>query len=279
MSPARRHRVDVSPLPPWLDARRLLDDGDWQSDGSLWHGERSAPEAADLAARLRGLVLDGEEVACRVYPKLARPLVRAARTEDARRRRDTTPGFLQPGARASGEGRFSLSPEPLARALGRRAAGLRVLDAGCGAGGNTLGFAAAGCEVLAVDHDAGRLADARHNAATYGLTPHIDFHLGDAIDAARTAAVDLIFVDPPWSDAPKAANAQDLPPLPELLAIAQRRQLTLWAKLPPGFRTASAPKATYRAAFGAASGDRRRIKWVLGQWPAELSGGGDAPAP
>ena len=128
-----------------------------------------------MAARLRGVALGGRAIAVRVEPDLPRAVVRAARLRDARARRLTTPGFSRPGTQVDEEGRWSLTPEALALALGREAAGAVVFDACCGCGGNAIGFARAGCRVVAVDTDAGRLALARHNAAIYGVADYIDY--------------------------------------------------------------------------------------------------------
>jgi trimethylguanosine synthase len=198
--------------------------------------------------------------------------VRAARTEDARRRRDTTPGFTRPGARLDAEGRWSLTPEVLALAVGRRAAralgpGATVLDAGCGAGGNAIGFARAGLRVVAVEQDAARLEMARHNAAIHGVTERIRFVRGDALATlARTDAA-LTFVDPPWGEAWDRV-AVPLSALPLLGAALVARRAPLWAKLPPSAH-ADAPELTpegWEAWFGAAPGDRQRIKFLLAGW-------------
>src|SRR5262245_46776045 len=118
------HQLRVGPLPDWLDIVRLLGptdehDGPWElsSDGRGQIEARAAmcrTDAADLAARLRGLGFDGQPVTCDIDPPLPRSAVRRARTEDARRRRSTTPGFTRSGTRDDEEGRMSLTPEPLA---------------------------------------------------------------------------------------------------------------------------------------------------------------------
>lgn len=189
-------RVTVAGLPDWVDADRLLGPGPWVREGPVRTAELTPREAADLASRLRNVHLGGRTLELRVEPPLPRALVRAARTEDARRRRDTTPGFTRAGVRLDPLARTYLTPEALALALGRRYAGQRVVDATCGAGGNAIGFARAGCAVVAVDANAARLAQARHNARIYGVEARIRFvH-------ARAEHLDLdgdvLFVDPPW---------------------------------------------------------------------------------
>src|SRR5690606_10608290 len=110
---------------------------------------------------------------------------------------------------------------------GRRYAGRDVIDATCGAGGNAIGFARAGCAVVAVDADAGRLAQARHNAAVYGVADRIRFVHGRAQDVVTTG--DVLFLDPPWgADWDRArTTVGDLPPLAELLPLAAGFDTTL----------------------------------------------------
>lgn len=255
-------RVRVTGLPPWMDAERLLGPGEWTGSEVL-EATLDTESAADLAARLRGLGFGGQPVEVQIRPQLKRPAVRAARTRDARRRRDTTPGFTRRGARLDAEGRMSLTPEVLALALGRSVAPCRVLDAGCGAGGNSIGFARAGCTVLAVERDPARLEDARHNASLYGVT--VRFCQRDALAAAEDADVDLIFVDPPWGAdwGRSVCTAEELPLLTELAEIARRRGLRWVAKVPPSFDPSTVPGATAEAWFGAAEGDRQRVKFVV----------------
>jgi trimethylguanosine synthase len=191
--------------------------------------------------------------------------VRAARLADARRRRETTPGFERAGCRADEEGRISLTPETLAVTIAARVAGLRVLDAGCGVGGNAIAFARAGCPVLAVERDATRLALARRNAAIYEVDHVIEWRHGDAEPALAAADVDVLFVDPPWGAAysRERATLEDYPLLVAARAAALERGLRLVAKVPPSFDPASIPGAVPTALFGAAVGDRHRVKLVL----------------
>jgi predicted RNA methylase len=193
-------------------------------------------------------------------------LVRAARLEDARARRETTPAFLRAGARATGEGRYSLTPEALAMSLAEDARAKRVVDACCGSGGNAIAFARAGCDVAAIDVDAERLAEAAHNAHIYGVAKRIRFIHGDARVLAPTLAGDVLFIDPPWGrDYDKRATQRaDFPLLDELLSLCCSRYGALWLKLPASFATKSlARPAAVRAVFGAGRGDFRRIKFIL----------------
>ncbi len=277
-------RVQVGPLPRWLDLWRFLGEAFTRSaDGEAAEGWLAREAAAELCARLRGLGLAGRPLSVRVTPPLARTLVRAGRLAEARARRATTPGFTHAGARASGEGRYSLTPEALALRLAAEfcsradprastVAGKRVVDACCGSGGNALGFARAGCEVLAIDVDSERLAEAAHNAALYGVAGRIRFVHGDALALLPGLSGDLLFIDPPWGrDYDKRAVARaDLPLLDRLLALPGAHRAgfaACWLKLPPSFATAELPGAELRAVFGEAAGDYRRIKFILAALP------------
>lgn len=264
-----QHRVAVSPLPPWVDRTRLLGDGDWVLTDGRADATLDTARAADVAARLRGVGLDGVPLLVDIAPPLSRTAVRAARTEDARRRRDTTPGFTTRGTTLDDEGRWSLTAEPLAARIGREAkrligAGGHVIDAGCGAGGNTIGFARAGLRVTAVEQDGVRLAHARHNAAVCGVSG-VEFLHGDAAALLSTRTADLVFLDPPWGTtwSRDRTTLADLPALDTLLPAARAAAPHVWVKLPPSFATAELPGARWAAVFGEADGDRQRVKFVL----------------
>jgi trimethylguanosine synthase len=269
------HEVRVAPIPVWVDHERLLGPTD---AGQPWHvvtladGSREAQArlrseaAADLCARLRGVGLDGRALMCSIDPPLRRAVVRRARTEDARRRRATTPGFERAGVRLDEQGRWSLTPERLALRLAHTADHGPIVDAGCGLGGNAIAFARAGSRVLAIEADADRLALARHNAKIYQVDDRIHFVHGDAVALAREHAERdaILFIDPPWGrdwNHERCGLAQ-LPLLAALLPIASE-YAALWVKVPPSFATVELPEATPEAWFGDAEGDRRRIKFVL----------------
>jgi SAM-dependent methyltransferase len=277
----RRHLARVEPLPAWLDVARLLgptreDDVDgrgWQLEPGALAGTQGASamldgeRAADLAARLRNLVLDGQPLACTITPPLARTQVRAGRLAEARRHRSTSIGFARAGTQLDDEGRWSLTPEALALELGHMAARRRVVDAGCSVGGNAIGFARAECEVVAIERSRERVAMARHNAARYGVAARIRFVEGDALALAgqHVAPGTIVFVDPPWGReaSERATLLADMPLLVGMLALARERGAALWAKLPPAFDTRTLPGGQVRAMFGVGQGDARRVKFVL----------------
>lgn len=263
--------VRVEPLPAWLDLERFLGPHDWQVAGA-GAAQRTAEarvpvdEAAQIAARLRGLGLAGQPLQVTTTPRLSREEVRAGRLHDARARRATSVGFTRAAARATGEGRFSLTPEPLALALGQTAAGRSVVDACCGSGGSSIGFARAGCPVIAIEHDAERLAEARHNAQVYDVAGRLRFLAGDASALLPTLRADILFIDPPWGGEAYdrlRTDLQSMPLLARLLALDLSQFGELWLKLPGSFDTRLLPDARVQPWFGAGEGDRRRIKFLL----------------
>jgi SAM-dependent methyltransferase len=278
----RKNQLRVAPLPDWLDVPRLLGpisgptseaDAAWQlapgEQGIEAHATLGSDDAADLAARLRGIGFDGHPLRCEIEPPLSRSLVRRARTDDARRRRATTPGFTRSGTRDDEIGRMSLTPESLAMRIAAWAKGRAVVDAGCGIGGNAIAFARSGCRVLAIEADAQRLELARHNAAVYGVAGQIEFVHGDALTlvSQRCDPEAILFVDPPWgADWSRAGcGLAELPMLAALLPHADA-YAQLWAKLPPSFATRElldGGPGHVDALFGEAEGDRRRVKFVL----------------
>ncbi|HHO52512.1 MAG TPA: hypothetical protein ENK18_17000 [Deltaproteobacteria bacterium] len=258
-------RVTVSGVPAWVPIDPLLAPGDWRAFGpGAWTAELKRSTAAALVARLRGLHPGGSALEVEVVPPLKRSLIRAARSEEAILRRHTTPGFTRAGARLDRQGRYSLTPEALALELGGAAAGRHVVDATCGCGGNTIGFARSGCSVVAVERDAGRLGMARHNARLYGVADRIHFVQGSAEERIEGLGHDLLFVDPPWGldhNRARTTPAQ-LPELPPILEAAAG-YAEIWLKLPPSFDPATLPGAIPGAWFGRNTGDRHRIKFLL----------------
>ncbi len=159
---------------------------------------------------------------------------------------------------------FSLTPEALALELGERARGLRVIDACAGAGGNAIGFARAGCEVLAIELDRQRLAMAEHNARLYGVADRIEFVCGDACAIVPQRQADLLFIDPPWGERYDKARVtlDQLPPAAALIESSPHIPKK-WLNGPASFDPATLPGCRAEAVFGAARGDERRVKFLL----------------
>jgi len=256
--------VRVGPIPSFVPVDRWLGPEPWAIADGFATARIPSRTAADLAARLRGVGLDGKLVEVSIEPKLPRPWVRDARTEDARRRRDTSPGFTRPGTQTDEEGRISLTPEALAQRLGKLANGASVVDAGCGIGGNAIGFARAGCSVVAIEKNSARCRMADHNARVYGVSDRITWRTGDALDVLPSLTGQILFLDPPWGADwnRERTSLDDFPLLREALRLAPGRFEALWAKLPPSFEVASVPGAQADAWFGVAPGDRQRVKFV-----------------
>lgn len=264
----RIHHTFVTGLLPWIEPRRLLGPGAWTLEGRSARADLVTHAAADLAARLHNVVIGGSPVTLVCEPPLHRDAVRAARTTDARRRREGSVGFSRPGVRLDPEGKVSLTPEALALALGSRLEGRTVIDAGCGAGGNTIGFARAGCRVIAIERDPARLADARHNAGIYDVEGRVEFVLGDALALLpmRADPEAVLFLDPPWGVewAREGMGREAFPLLDRVVmtGLAGRFHSTV-CKLPPSFRVTELAGSRPEAVVGVGKGDDRRVKFLL----------------
>jgi RNA cap guanine-N2 methyltransferase len=270
MEVEKQAHVRLGPLPSWLDvarlcgraprARRPLADGACEVELAM-----PFAEAALLAAQLRGLGFDGAEPEVHVTPALRRDEVRAGRLEEARLRRDASIGFSRAAARADGEGRYSLTPEPLALALAEGLAGKSVVDACAGSGGNALAFARAGARVTAIEIDAARRAELAHNAGVYGVRDRLTVVAGDALEELPKRTADVLFADPPWGNPydKRRTTLANLPLLAGLLALPLQGYGALWLKLPPSFVTRELPGFTVEPCFGAAAGDLRRVKFLV----------------
>ena len=270
-----KHHVHVEPLPNWLPADQLLGEGAWEIAEQAGWAQASArletAVAADLAARLRGVVLAGQHIKVEITPPLSRQAVRAGRLDEARRQRDRSPGFTRPGVRIDAGTRLGLTPESLALDLGHRASGSHVIDACCGAGGNAIGFARAGCTVTAIEIDPTRLEMAKHNAAVYGVADRIEWLHGDAralLPSLAAQSGSLWFVDVPWQNAPDETSETPTADntmralLNDILALRPAAQ-PMWAKVPAAFDPACIVGAQPRACFGAGSGDAQRVKFLI----------------
>ncbi|KAF9796953.1 hypothetical protein SFRURICE_010485 [Spodoptera frugiperda] len=77
-----------------------------------------------------------------------------------------------------------------------------VLDAFCGAGGNTIQFARTCNRVVAIDIDPNKIAMAKHNATIYGVHEKIEFITGDFFELAPRLKADMVFLSLPWGGPP-----------------------------------------------------------------------------
>ncbi|XP_052774682.1 trimethylguanosine synthase-like [Mya arenaria] len=102
------------------------------------------------------------------------------------------------GIRLDREGWFSVTPEKIAEHIADRCRCDVILDAFCGAGGNSIQFAFTCERVIAVDIDPVKVELARHNAAVYGVEDRIEFIVGDFLEVGPTLKADVVFLSPPW---------------------------------------------------------------------------------
>ncbi|ORY20002.1 S-adenosyl-L-methionine-dependent methyltransferase [Rhizoclosmatium globosum] len=102
------------------------------------------------------------------------------------------------GVKMDEEAWYSVTPEKVAKHIAARCTGKTVIDAFCGAGGNSIQFALAGYKVIAVDIDPVKLACTHHNAKLYGALGNIEFIHGDFMKVATQLKGDVVFLSPPW---------------------------------------------------------------------------------
>ena len=109
------------------------------------------------------------------------------------------------GIRLDTESWYSVTPEPIAKHIAQRCAVLQpdvIVDACCGAGGNTIQFAleCPTAQVIAIDISSEKIALARHNAEVYGVMEKIQFIVGDFMQIARNGRItaDVVFLSPQW---------------------------------------------------------------------------------
>ena len=69
-----------------------------------------------------------------------------------------------------------------------------VVDAFCGAGGNTIQLAKVCKKVISIDIDPVKIELAKHNARVYGVLDKIEFICADFFDAAATLKADVVFL-------------------------------------------------------------------------------------
>ena len=167
----------------------------------------------------------------------------------------------------------------------------RVVDLGCGIGGDSLALATV-TRVTGVERDPVRLLMARENARTCGLAERSDWVRGDITDGGPVRA-EAAFVDPARRTAAGRrifdVRAYD-PPLAEVLAW-QRRFRTMAVKVAPGIGDEDVAALPGEVEFvaeendlkeavlwlGDAAGPRRRASLLPGG--ATLCAECDPPAP
>jgi trimethylguanosine synthase len=112
------------------------------------------------------------------------------------------------GLKLDEEGWYSVTPENIAvhiatktiSLLGERRP-LRIVDAFCGVGGNTIQYALQeNVYCVGVDNDETKAEYTRHNAKLYGCVEGKDFEVkhSDFFKVTGLGKVDAIFMSPPW---------------------------------------------------------------------------------
>jgi SAM-dependent methyltransferase len=149
-----------------------------------------------------------------------------------------------------------------------RAGVRRVADLGCGLGSDTIAFARAGLEVLAVEADPATAACAVANAAAAGVADRVNVHCGDATDA-DLSTVDAAFCDPARRDGRTGRRVFDpaaYSPSWSFLTELRARIPHTVLKLAPGLDHALLP-AGAEAEWVSVDGDVVE----LALWPAALA--------
>lgn len=148
------------------------------------------------------------------------------------------------GIKLDRESWFSVTPEKVAIYTAMRCQCDVIVDAFCGAGGNTIQFAKTCGRVIAIDIDEKKIEMAKHNASIYGVSDRIDFIVGDYFKLASTLKADVVFLSPPWGG-PQYLKAdvydieKSLLPLPasELMAYSRKISPNIAVYLPRNTNT------------------------------------------
>lgn len=180
---------------------------------------RAAGVAPDLVSAVVGQARLRSRAAAKFGPFAARMLFTRAGLEQASR--------LSMAARHAG--RF------------RDAGVARVADLGCGIGGDALGFAGIGLDVLAVDADEVTAAIAAYNLAPFGTAAEVRHSRAEETDLA---GVDAVWLDPARRSAghgeTRRTRPEDWTPSLEW-AFDLARRMPTGIKLGPGLDRAAIP--------------------------------------
>lgn len=102
------------------------------------------------------------------------------------------------GVKLDEESWYSVTPEQVARHTAERCQSDIIIDAFCGAGGNSIQFALNCKKVIAIDIDPKKIELAQNNANVYGVSDKIEFIIGDFMQLAEGLKADVVFLSPPW---------------------------------------------------------------------------------
>ncbi|MFT4135429.1 THUMP-like domain-containing protein [Microbacterium sp.] len=212
----------------------------------------STADAASAITRLRRAGHAPEAVAAVVEQARLRERARAKFGDDASRMLFTRAGLEQAT-------RLTVA---LRHAERLSAAGLRrVADLGCGIGGDALGFATCGLDVLAVDADEVTAAIAAHNLADFGDRVAVRHARAEDVDLA---GVEAVWLDPArrtagHSETARVRAADYSPPLPWAFALASR--LPAGIKLGPGFDRTRIPDGVEAQWIGVGGATVELVLW------------------
>ncbi|MHC4536045.1 MAG: RsmD family RNA methyltransferase [Planctomycetota bacterium] len=93
---------------------------------------------------------------------------------------------------------YSLCPQEVALSIAKEILSTTIVDAFCGAGGLSIGFAREGKRVIALDINKAHLEIAKYNAKLFGVADLITFKHEDALRVLHNIENMAIFLDPPW---------------------------------------------------------------------------------
>lgn len=110
------------------------------------------------------------------------------------------------GIKLDRESWFSVTPEKIAQHIAEKCKCDTIIDAFCGAGGNSIQFALTCEKVFAIDIDPLKIELARNNARIYGVEDRIEFIVGDFFQLAPNLFADVVFLSPPWGGPSYAKN-------------------------------------------------------------------------
>ncbi|KAL1517508.1 hypothetical protein ABEB36_001264 [Hypothenemus hampei] len=142
------------------------------------------------------------------------------------------------GIKLDEESWYSVTPEKIAKHAAERCSCKVIVDAFCGAGGNSIQFAQTCDKVIAIDIDPEKIELARNNASVYGVAEKIEFINGDFFKLAASLKADVIFLSPPWGGPnyikQKTFDLETLQPcgFSDLYAIAKQVSKNVAAFLP-----------------------------------------------
>ncbi|KAK9880754.1 hypothetical protein WA026_013077 [Henosepilachna vigintioctopunctata] len=102
------------------------------------------------------------------------------------------------GIKLDEESWYSVTPELIAKNTADRCKTDIIIDAFCGAGGNTIQFALTCKKVIAIDVDPKKIEIAKNNAEVYGVSSKVEFIIGDFLTLAPNLKADIVFLSPPW---------------------------------------------------------------------------------